>query len=183
MTDPVPLSSPGLNNGWVPQCFGQSTARQLGRGSHYLRSRKVPSVAVTASPLWGREGLPPFPTPPPPPPPPHPPPHPPGPFRPFPHTSPSLAPLYAPEPAPSQRREGWEPAKPPRHPPPGAVQPADHAQPHPLPHTPPRTSAQPATVPAIPFSGFLPLSPRPNLLRNPYGIDLSLARFKEVWRA
>jgi hypothetical protein len=42
MADPVPGSaSPGLNNGWVPQCFGQSTARQLGRGSHHLGSRKA----------------------------------------------------------------------------------------------------------------------------------------------
>ena len=55
MTDPVPSSaSPGLNNGWVPQCFGQSTARQQGRGSHHLGSRKVTSVAVYGAPLVGK---------------------------------------------------------------------------------------------------------------------------------
>ena len=56
MTDPVPSSaSPRLNNGWVPQCFGHSTARQLGRGSHHLGSRKVPSVAVYGVPLRGEK--------------------------------------------------------------------------------------------------------------------------------
>ena len=60
MADPVPGSaSPRLNSGWVPQCFGHSTARQLGRGSHYLGSRKVTSVAVYGVPLVGKkEGAP-----------------------------------------------------------------------------------------------------------------------------